>query len=147
MASVTRARIDPAGGLAFVDAREVRAIVVPEVVRLLGEVGGARVGVAVVDGKVHAAFDLGGGPGASSGPALLIASEGRGEAFVALGLEVVESGRFEGEPADDAVVVHGLRLPVASLGTALRSIDAAAWAAHGAVGLGRVEDLGAEAAR
>ena len=137
MASVTRARIDPAGGLAFVDAREVRAIVVPEVVRLLGE----------VDGKVHAAFDLGGGPGASSGPALLIASEGRGEAFVALGLEVVESGRFEGEPADDAVVVHGLRLPVASLGTALRSIDAAAWAAHGAVGLGRVEDLGAEAAR
>jgi hypothetical protein len=122
----------------FVDAREVRAIVLPDVVRLLGEAAGARVGVAVVEGKVLAAFDVAAGPGPSPGAALVVASEGRGEAFVALGLEIVEAGSFDAGADADVVAIDGQPVPVVSLVAAFRSIDAAAWAAHGAVGLGAV---------
>jgi hypothetical protein len=118
---------------AFVDAREVRSVVVPEVVRPLGSTLGVEIGVAIVDGRLLAAFDFSGGvPGSSAG---LVISEGRGDQVVVLGLDVIATGRFGDDASGDAVAVGDGSVPVLDLGRALRRIEAAAWAAHGPTGL------------
>jgi len=116
----------------FVDAREVRSIAMPQLVRALGEVLGVTLGVATVEGRLLAAFDFTetGRPRLAGG--LVVATEGRADQSLVLGLEVLATGRFEEVRGSDGVVFEAHAVPRLDLGVALRRIEAAAWASHGA---------------